>query len=61
LIRNEGIYIINIQSDKSSFKVRLLEVIYLCDWISYYPGLFNGEDPGEIDFIHHLKKKISEE
>ncbi len=61
LIRKEGIDIINIQSDNSSFKVRLLEVIYFCDWISYYLGLFNGEDPGEIDFIHHLKKKISEE
>lgn len=61
LIGKEGIDIINIQGSSKSFKLRLLEVIYLCDWVSYYLGLFNGEDPGEIDFIHHLKKKISEE
>lgn len=61
LIASEGIDIINIQSDFKNSKVRLLDVVYLCDWVSYFLGLLNGEDPGEIDFIHHLKKKISEE
>jgi len=61
LIASEGIDIINIQSDFKNSKVRLLDVVYLCDWVSYFLGLINGEDPGEINFIHHLKKKISED
>ncbi len=61
LIASVGVDIINIQSDFKNSKVRLLDVVYLCDWVSYFLGLLNGEDPGEIDFIHHLKKNISEE
>lgn len=61
LLESEGIDIINIKSDHKKSKVRLLDVLYLCDWVSYFLGLLNGEDPGEIDFINHLKKKIAED
>ncbi|HPD78281.1 MAG TPA: SIS domain-containing protein, partial [Spirochaetota bacterium] len=48
------------ESNRSTFGERLLECVYLCDWISYYLAILNKKDPGEIDFIHHLKKKMSE-
>ena len=52
--------IINIESNKSTWGERLLECVYMCDWISYYLAILNKKDPGEIDFIHHLKNKMSE-
>ncbi len=60
LITAEKIDIITIEGRGESFKSRLIETIYLCDWISYYLALFNEKDPGEIDFIHHLKNKMLE-
>ena len=60
LLSDQGVAIINIESNRSTFGERLLECVYLCDWISYYLAILNKKDPGEIDFIHHLKKKMSE-
>lgn len=60
LIKEQKIDILNIEGKSATFKERLLECIYLCDWISYYLAILNEKDPGEIDFIHYLKKKMSE-
>ncbi len=61
LLDGEKIDILKIQGKGSVFKERLLESIYLCDWISYFLALINEEDPAEIDFIHHLKNKMAED
>ena len=39
-------------------KVRLLDLIYLGDWISYYVGVLRGYDPSEIDNIYTLKDRL---
>lgn len=59
LFEKAGVEIINIKSNEENFKVRLLDLIYLADWISYYTGLLRGYDPSEIDNIHTLKEKLS--
>jgi glucose/mannose-6-phosphate isomerase len=61
LLIGENIDILSIQGKSGTFKERLVEIIYFCDWVSYYLALLNGEDPGEIDFIHHLKNKMAED
>ncbi len=61
LLVGENIDILSIQGKSNTFKERLIEVIYFCDWVSYYLALLNEEDPGEIDFIHHLKNKMAED
>lgn len=53
-----GVEIISIKSNEENFKVRLLDLIYLADWISYYLGVLRGFDPSEIDNIHTLKEKL---
>jgi glucose/mannose-6-phosphate isomerase len=53
-----GIEIISIKSNEENFKVRLLDLIYLGDWISYYLGVLRCFDPSEIDNIHTLKEKL---
>lgn len=60
LLNNEKIDIIKIDGKKGSRRERLIEMVYLCDWVSYFLALLNEQDPGEIDFIHHLKEKMAE-
>ena len=58
IFTKSGVEIINLKSNEENFKVRLLDLIYLGDWISYYLGVLRGFDPSEIDNIHTLKEKL---
>src|SRR3990172_429030 len=51
--------VINLESHEKSFKVRLMDLIYLCDWITYYTAVLRGYDPSEIRNIDLLKEKLS--
>lgn len=61
LIEKQKIDILTIEGNSESFKERLLECVYFCDWVSYYLAILNRKDPGEIEFIRFLKKKMSED
>jgi glucose/mannose-6-phosphate isomerase len=56
---NKGLEFMNIESEEDDFKVRLMDLIYLFDWISYYAAILRGYDPSEIDNIHILKERLS--
>ena len=56
-----GVDTIRIESAYAGRKTRLFDLVYLCDRISYCLALLNGKDPGEIDYIHHMKKELSRE
>jgi glucose/mannose-6-phosphate isomerase len=60
LIKEKSIDIIRLESQLNSFKERILDLIYLTDWISYYLAILRGKDPSEIDNIHLLKQKLVE-
>lgn len=60
LLVGENIDILSIQGKSGTFKERLIEIIYFCDWVSYFLALLNEEDPAEIGFIYHLKNKMAE-
>ena len=51
--------VINLESHEKSFKVRLMDLIYLCDWITYYTAVLRGYDPSEIRNIDLLKEKLA--
>jgi glucose/mannose-6-phosphate isomerase len=59
LINKSKVEVINIESNESDFKVRLMDMIYLSDWISYYVAILRGKDPSEIENIDFLKKHLS--
>jgi glucose/mannose-6-phosphate isomerase len=59
LINKSKSNVIKIESNESEFKVRLMDMIYLCDWISYYVGILRGKDPSEIENIDILKKRMA--
>ncbi len=51
--------IITVESNESDFLLRLLDMMYLSDCISYYLAIANEKDPAEIDYIHFLKEELS--
>jgi glucose/mannose-6-phosphate isomerase len=59
LAAKNGAEIIIIKSEEKEFKLRLLDLIYLVDWISYYLAVLRGFDPTEIENINILKKRLS--
>lgn len=60
LLTKAGVEIISLSSAEASFQERLLDLIYLTDWISYYLAIQRGKDPSEIDYIYLLKKRLAE-
>jgi len=60
LLTKAGVEIISLSSIEASFQERLLDLVYLCDWISYYLAIQRGKDPSEIDYIYLLKKRLAE-
>ncbi len=58
LINKSGSEIVTLKSNKEDFKVRLFDLVYLGDWISYYLALMRKKDPTEIDNIIYLKENL---
>jgi glucose/mannose-6-phosphate isomerase len=58
IFSKSGVESLSITSPEKEFKVRLLDLIYLCDWISYYLGVLRRYDPSEIDNIYTLKDRL---
>ncbi len=58
VIEKEGIPVFQVQSDKTDHKTRLVDMMYLSDWISYYLALIGGKNPATIDNIYRIKEYI---
>ncbi len=59
IIEEQEVTIHTMRSDLADRKERLIDMVYFGDWISYYLALVQGKDPGEIDFIHRVKRHLS--
>jgi glucose/mannose-6-phosphate isomerase len=58
IIKKAGADVINIQSGEKNAKLRLIDMIYLGDWMTYYYALMRGFDPTTIDNINYLKAHL---
>jgi glucose/mannose-6-phosphate isomerase len=58
-IRKSDVEIITIESKENDFKVRIMDLIFLVDWISFYLGVIRRFDPSEIDYINLLKERLT--
>ncbi|MCX7876255.1 MAG: bifunctional phosphoglucose/phosphomannose isomerase [Melioribacteraceae bacterium] len=58
LIKKNGCEIINLISNQLDFRLRLIDLIYLGDWITYYLAILRNVDPTEIDNINYLKENL---
>jgi glucose/mannose-6-phosphate isomerase len=58
VISQTGADVFELSSAKPNHKLRLFDLVYLSDWISYYLAILNNKNPGEIDNIHAVKKYL---
>jgi len=58
LLSQQKVEVLSLESDQDNRKVRIMDLIFLCDWISFYASVLRGFDPSEIDFIHQMKKRL---
>ncbi len=59
LIQKAGVEIINLESHENDFRVRMFDLIFLCDWISYYLAVLRDFDPITIKNINILKERLA--
>lgn len=58
-IKKSDVEIISLESKENDFKVRIMDLIFLVDWISFYLGVIRGFDPSEIEYINLLKDRLT--
>jgi hypothetical protein len=58
IIRKSGAEVINLKSNQNDTKLRLADLIYLGDWITYYYAVIRSFDPTTIDNINYLKEHL---
>jgi glucose/mannose-6-phosphate isomerase len=58
LLGEQKVEVLTLESIEKDRKVRIMDLIFLCDWISFYTSVLRGFDPSEIDFIHEMKKRL---
>jgi glucose/mannose-6-phosphate isomerase len=59
LLTEKKVEVLTLTSNEKSKKVRIMDLIFLSDWISFYVSVLRGFDPSEIDFIHKMKQRLS--
>lgn len=59
MLAEQSIDIITLTSNEKNKKIRIMDLIFLADWISFYISVLRGYDPSEIDFIHRMKQQIT--
>ncbi len=58
IFEQNKIDVIKLKSNGKTYKTRLMDLIYLCDWITFYIAVQRGYDPSEIDNIIKLKERL---
>ncbi len=59
LISSKGTEVLELKITGKSKQLRIMDLIYLCDWISFYLAVLRGFNPSEIDFINEIKKRLA--
>ena len=59
MLAEQKIEVLTLSSNEENKKVRIMDLIFLSDWISFYASVLRGFDPSEIDFIHRMKQQLT--
>jgi glucose/mannose-6-phosphate isomerase len=59
MLVEQNVEVLTLNSDEENKKVRIMDLIFLSDWISFYTSVLRGFDPSEIDFIHRMKQRLT--
>lgn len=58
IIEKSGCEVVNLESKEKDFRLRLIDLIYLGDWATYYLAVLRGFDPTSIENINYLKEHL---
>ena len=58
MVRKAGAEVIDLSSSEENAKLRLVDLIYLGDWATFYHAVLRGFDPASIDSINYLKAHL---
>ncbi|MEW5841963.1 MAG: bifunctional phosphoglucose/phosphomannose isomerase [Bacteroidota bacterium] len=58
IIEKSGCEIISLESKENDFRLRLIDLIYLGDWATYYLAVLRSFDPTSIGNINYLKEHL---
>ena len=59
MLTEQKVDVLTLSSKEENKKVRIMDLIFLVDWISFYVSVLRGFDPSEIDFIHRMKQRLT--
>lgn len=59
MLAEQKIEVLTLSSNEENKKVRIMDLIFLSDWISFYASVLRGFDPSEIDFIYRMKQRLT--
>ena len=59
MLTEQKVDVLTLNSNEENKKVRIMDLIFLSDWISFYASVLRGFDPSEIDFIHRMKQRLT--
>lgn len=59
ILNEQKVEVLTLSSDQATKKVRIMDLIFLFDWITFYTSILRAFDPSEIDFIHRMKKQLT--
>ncbi|MCM8801356.1 MAG: bifunctional phosphoglucose/phosphomannose isomerase [Candidatus Omnitrophica bacterium] len=59
ILDKEGIETIELWSQGDDLLSRILSLIYICDFVSFYLAILYGVDPTPVDRITYLKNKLA--
>lgn len=58
IMENEGIKVVEVHSQGKALLSRLLSLIYIGDFVSFYVAILNKIDPTPVERIDYLKKSL---
>ncbi len=60
ILLQKGVPVIELPSSGQTLLERMMSLIHLGDWVSYYLALLNETDPTPVEVIDYLKKSLAE-
>ncbi|MFH1381135.1 MAG: SIS domain-containing protein, partial [Candidatus Omnitrophota bacterium] len=59
ILKREGFKVIELESQGKNLLERMLSLVYIGDFVSFYLALLNGINPTPVDRITYLKKELA--
>lgn len=59
IFKSNGIKVWEVHSAGDELLARILSLVYMGDFVSFYLAILNGIDPTPVDRIEHLKKELA--